>query len=275
MPIGSRMVSFSLLFLVALLSHETPGIVGAADSAPPHAFIQHHELFVQIVPEQHFLIVKDRLTLEVSQAPIRFSLAPALQIDRITLVHSSSGGAVSTHDVPFNFERGSSPELTQQVTFPSNAISAGSVTLGVHYPGVINDPPREPRHLRFVTPSETAGHIGAEGVYLSSETQWYLDVPDSISEYRLRVALPAGWTAVTQSKVRSSGACPADLCSKPDLVLTEWDPIQSAEALTLVANRFVAKTREWSSQGGQRLQLGAYLFPEDAQLADEYLDATA
>src|ERR1041385_191085 len=156
MPIGSRMVSFSLLFLVALLSHETPEIVCAADSAPPHAFIQHHELFVKNVPEQHFLIVKDRLTLEVSQVPIRFSLAPALQIDRITLVHSSSGGAVSTHDVPFNFERGSSPESAQQVTIPSNAIAAGSVTLDVHYHGVINDPPRDPRHLRFVTHSETA-----------------------------------------------------------------------------------------------------------------------
>ena len=149
------------------------------------------------------------------------------------------------------------------------------MTLTAYYHGTINDPPKEPRHLRFVTPSETAGHIGPEGLYLSSETQWYLDVPDSLAEYRLRVALPAGWTAVSQGKVRSIGACPSDLCSHQEVSLTEWEPIQPAEALTLVANRFVAKTREWSSPGGQRVQLGAYLFPEDAPLADEYLDATA
>ena len=31
------------------------------------------------------------------------------------------------------------------------------------YHGLIDDPPREPRHLRFVTPSETSGYIGPEG----------------------------------------------------------------------------------------------------------------
>jgi hypothetical protein len=129
--------------------------------------------------------------------------------------------------------------------------------------------------LRFVTPSETAGHIGPEGLYLSSESQWYLDIPESLSEYRLRVALPAGWTAVTQGKVRSVGSCPRELCSRADFTVTEWEPIQPTEALTLVANRFATKARDWTSRGGQRVQLGAYLFPEDAQLADEYLDATA
>ena len=126
-----------------------------------------------------------------------------------------------------------------------------------------------------MTPSETAGHIGPEGIYLSSETQWYLDVPESLSTYRLRVALPSGWTAVTQAKVRSSGSCPAGLCSNRELILTEWEPMQPTEALTLVANPFVAKTRNWSAKEGQQVQLGTYLFPEDAQLADEYLDATA
>jgi len=269
------MVSFSLLFLVALLSHETPGIVCAADSAPPHAFIQHHELFVQIVPEQHFLIVKDRLTLEVSQAPIRFSLAPALQIDRITLVHSSSGGAVSTHDVPFNFERGSSPESAQQVTIPSNAIAAGSVTLDVHYHGVINDPPRDPRHLRFVTPSETAGHIGPEGVYISSESHWYPDVSESLSTYTLLVAVPAGWTVVTQGKAGESRTCPVKFCLNDKMVMTEWTVTQPSEALTLVANTFVSTTRDWTAKTGQKIQLSTYLFPDDAHLAEEYLAATA
>jgi hypothetical protein len=112
----------------------------------------------------------------------------------------------------------------QHVDLSSNPLlGKGPATMTAYYHGTINDPPKEPRHLRFVTPSETAGHIGPEGIYLSSETQWYLDVPESLSAYRLRVALPSGWTAVTQAKVRSSDSCPAGLCSSRDLILTEWD----------------------------------------------------
>ena len=66
---------------------------------------------------------------------------------------------------------------------PSQAVAAGLVVLDMHYHGTINDPPRDPRHLRFVTPSETAGHIGPEGVYISSESAWYPDIPESLSTY--------------------------------------------------------------------------------------------
>src|SRR3954469_7993348 len=118
MPIGSRLVSVSCFVLVALLSQGAFGIAGAADQVPPQIAIRHHELFVQIVPEQHALVVKDRLTLEVSrpQTPIRFSLAPTLQIDHVTLVHTSAGSDTSIHDVPFELEHGSAPESAQQVT---------------------------------------------------------------------------------------------------------------------------------------------------------------
>ena len=163
MPIGSRIVTFPCLFLLALLSHGAFGIACAADPVLPRVVIRHHELFVQIVPEQHALIAKDRLTLEVPQQkpPIRFSLAPTLQIDRIVLVQESAGTESLIHDVPFELERGPTPESAQQIMIPPQVVAAGLVTLDVHYHGVINDPPRDPRHLRFVTPSETAGHIGA------------------------------------------------------------------------------------------------------------------
>src|SRR5512141_1288303 len=202
MPIGSRTISFPCLFLVALLLRQgAVGIARADESAWPRVVIRHHDLIAQIVPERHALIAKDRLTLEVPQkAPIRFSLAPTLLIDHIALVQESTGSESPIHDVPFEIERGSAPESPQQVTLPSQVVSAGLVTLDVHCHGIINDPPRDPRHLRFVTPSETAGHIGPEGVYISSESSWYPDVPESLSTYALRVAVPAGWTVVTQGK---------------------------------------------------------------------------
>ena len=268
------MIFSIFLFLIALHSHWASGIACAAD--PARIFIRHHELFVQIVPEQHALIAKDRLTLEVPQqkTPIRLSLAPTLQIDHVALVQESAGTESLVRDVPFELEHGVSPESVQQVIIPSQAVAAGLVTLDVHYHGTINDPPRDPRHLRFVTPSETAGHIGPEGVYVSSESAWYPDAPESLSTYALLVAVPAGWTAVTQGKAGESRACPVELCRDKSLVMTAWSVTQPSEALTLVANTFVASSRDWTAKTGQRIRLSTYLFPDDAHLAEEYLDAT-
>jgi aminopeptidase N len=277
MPIGNRIVSFPCWFLIVLLSHGALGVACAADLGLPRVAIRHHELFVQIVPDQHALIAKDRLTLEVpqSQAAIRFSLAPTLQIDHIALVQESAGTESLIHDVPFKLEHGSTPESVQEVSIPSQLVAAGLVTLDVHYHGIINDPPRDPRHLRFVTPSETAGYIGPEGVYVSSESHWYPDIPESLSTYALLVAVPTGWTVVTQGKSGESRVCPAGLCRNDQMVTTEWAVRQPSEALTLVANTFVTSFRDWTTKTGQRILLSTYLFPDDAPLAEEYLDATA
>lgn len=277
MPTRSRTVSFSCFFLLVLFSHSILGIASAAAQVTSHVAIKHHDLFVQIVPEQHLLIAKDRLTLEAPQPrlPIRFSLASTLQIDHMALVQESAGTEVLIHDLPFEREHGSAPESSQQITIPAGVLPAGLVTLEVHYHGLINDPPRDPRHLRFVTPSETAGHIGPEGVYVSSESRWYPDVPESLSTYKLLVAVPSGWTVVTQGKAGESRACPTGLCLNDQMVMTEWTVTQPSEAITLVANTFVATVRDWTSLTGQKIQLATYLFPDDAHLAEEYLDATA
>lgn len=126
---------------------------------------------------------------------------------------------------------------------------------------MINDPPRDPRHLRFVTPSETSGHIGEDGVYLSSETQWYPDLDGSLATFETTISVPEGWVAVSQGATQDQGR--------------HWTVDTRSEALTVVANRFVVKTRDWQSPSGQAIELATYLFPEDAALADEYLDASA
>lgn len=236
--------------------------------------ISRHDLFVQIDPERHALLAADRLTIEaIPGRPLRLSLAGTLHLDRLVLSQSTTDDI--GRDLPFQIEHEATAPFGQYITLPAALVTAGAMTLTAYYHGVIDDPPKEPRHLRFVTPSETAGHIGAEGVYLSSETQWYLDFPESLSRYRLRVALPSGWTAVTQGQRRSSAPCPAELCREAGLTLAEWETAEVSEALTLVANRFVETSREWSSSGGQSVRLATYLLPEDAGLADEYLDATA
>ena len=194
---------------------------------------------------------------------LAFSLAPALELERIEDVTRCQEPCESAPQVVFRRESGSGrTELPRVILLqPEGAAEDHRVRLRFSYRGVIDDPPRDPRHLRFVTPSETSGHIGPEGVYLSSESQWYPDLDESLATFDVRITVPEGWAAVTQGTAQSDPA--------------HWIVDTKSEALTVVANRFVVKTRPWKAQSGQDIVLATYLFPDDAALADEYLDASA
>lgn len=254
-----RLICFSLLTICLF---PAPAV---AESVAPPPTIEHHQLALELSPESHRLIATDRVTVE-GGAPgqeLAFSLAPTLLLERVEDLTHCQDPCEFAPSVPFARDRSSSQTQSQRILLkqPSANPTGGAIRLNFVYHGVIDDPPRDPRHLRFVTPSETAGHIGPEGVYLSSESQWYPDLDDSLATYDVRIALPDGWTAVTQ------GTSQADT--------SRWIVSTKSEALTVVANRFVVKTRNWKAQSGQAIQLATYLFPDDAALADEYLDASA
>lgn len=233
-----------------------------------------HDLSVELLPARHELKATDRMTLKALTATpkLSFLLNPAL---RVTDVQERS--EAGSRPLPFVTDpvgkkenAGQEGEGEQLVTIELNsAVTPGQIlTLEWNYEGTINEPPRESRHLRFVTPSETSGHIGNEGVYLSGETHWYPEIPGSLRTFRLKATTPEGWEIVTHGKQvgRTTGA---------QVVATEWEVAAKTEALTLVANRFVVKRRIWQDQSGRSVELATYLFPEDAPLADEYLEASA
>ncbi len=190
---------------------------------------------------------------------LTFSLHPSLRVKEIIRIGEPSS------PIAFRTEIGKDAETQEPVQWiefrvPQN--DRKELVLEWRYEGIIQDPPKEPRHLRFVTSSETSGHIGPEGVYLSGETRWYPDLAGSLPTFRVQVATPAGWEAVTHGRQISQR-------TESDRTVTGWDVTAPTEALTLVANRFVAARRLWKG-----IELATYLFPEDAALADEYLDAT-
>ncbi|MGA6827146.1 M1 family metallopeptidase [Nitrospira sp. NS4] len=268
MPFGRdvRSITTILCFFSVLL----PASAGRAGDAGNSSRIRHHDLVVTIDPDRHRLAATDRMVLQVDQAqqPV-FSLAKSLRVMEVVLVERE-------RSIPLPFRVVPAPDDSsfQLLGLSLPAAAAGDVTVEWRYEGLINDPPREPRHLRFVTPSETAGHIGPEGTYLSSESGWYPDLSGSLASYALAVEIPDGWTTVSQGR----GGARQD-CSRRDsggacVVRQTWES-GIAEALTLVAGRFAVKQREWRDGAGRPVSLATYLFPEDAALADEYLEATA
>jgi len=253
------------LFIVAVLGVDFCSAESARADSPPAplraAEILHHSLEVRLVPDRHELRVVDQMTVQASVDDVQeavFTLHGNLHVVLVVEQRTTGGIPLSVQAAPG--PAGAGQAVTVRFSRPLHEDE--TVDLMWQYQGAINEPPREPRHLRFVTPSETAGHIGPEGVYLSGETNWHPDLPGSLATFSVRVKTPGDWTAVTHGKqlartVQESAATAA------------WDVAARTEALTLVANRFMTKQREWKG-----IEVATYLFPDEAGLADEYLDAS-
>lgn len=259
----------AIIGLLCIAGIWAPGV--AASSISDRPVVLSHDLAVELRPSTHELIGRDQIDIQLPlrAAAVTFSISPTVKIDRILLrAHPAvSTATVSDTALSFTTEQVVRPP-EQRVTVALPGAHDGRVTLVWIYRGTIDDPPKEPRHLRFVTPSETAGHIGPEGVYLSSESQWYPDIEGSLSAYRLTALVPQGWSVVTQGEKTEE-------TTDGEHVSSTWVVSDRSEALTLVANRFAIKSRAWKSRNGQSIELATYFFPDNAGLADEYLDATS
>jgi len=227
------------------------------------AEILHHTLEVRLIPDRHELLAVDRMTVRALADDVQeavFTLHGNLHVVLVAGQGPAGILPLSFHAVPGTEPAGAGQAVTVRFSRPLQTDEA--VTLMWQYRGAINEPPREPRHLRFVTPSETAGHIGAEGIYLSGETLWYPDLPGSLPTFALRAKTPGEWTAVTHGRQLARMVQDA-------VAVADWEVAEKTEALTLVANRFVAKQRDWKG-----IEVATYLFPDEAHLADEYLEAS-
>lgn len=243
----------------------------AASPVEERPLILSHDLVVDLLPGTHELLATDEIVVDapIQAAGLAFTLAPTLHVESVAVVAPMGQGTPRPSDSTVTFTTELFAQQSRQRVFVTLPNAHGRrVTLAWKYRGPINDPPKEPRHLRFVTPSETAGHIGPEGVYLGGESQWYPDIDGSYSTYRITTQVPHGWTALTQGRKTESVTTGTGTSST-------WVVADRSEALTLVANRFTVKSRDWTGRDGQHVELATYFFPDNAHLADEYLDATA
>ncbi|MGH7251026.1 MAG: M1 family metallopeptidase [Nitrospiraceae bacterium] len=271
---------------LAAAADTSAGSASAGPSDGRTVELLSHELAVTLIPARHQILATDRITLKALTAQfqqVSFSLNRALRVTRIQQRRGADllplaftvqapgprPEGMGEREASLSGEEEQVQWVTVRVDAPAG--SDRTLTMDWSYEGVIHDPPREPRHLRFVTPSETAGHIGSEGVYLSGETHWYPDVLGARPIYLVRVTTPDGWEAVTQGRQRHKQVSGT---SGDRSVTADWEVAGRTEALTLVANRFVKASREWHPPAGDRIEVAAYLFPDDAHLADEYLEAS-
>ena len=60
--------------------------------------------------------------------------------------------------------------------------------------------PKRTDGLRFIRPDKTNGHIGPQGIYLTSETFWYPTWEQHLVTFDLTLTLPSNWQAITQGQ---------------------------------------------------------------------------
>ncbi len=228
--------------------------------APPTI---HHTLKVELTPETHRLTATDVLQLPKSlfnQTALSFSLNAHLTIDRVAI----NGQSVTVSKIPENHS--AKPTSTQwMIEYPSSSLTQSDAlpTLTIAYHGHIDESPTESEGLRFVRPDKTNGHIGPEGIYLTSETFWYPTWEQHLVTFDVVVTLPTDWQAITQGQETNQSV-------RGEQRTSQWSIHSPTEALTLAANHFVVQKQPWRD-----IQLGTYLFPDEASLAQQYLDATA
>ena len=220
--------------------------------------IRHHDLHVELRPESHTIMARDTIHLTGPAAQVlHVRLSPNLEIEEMLLVD----GPVLRweEDLPSAGNKGT---RVIAIRLPEAFPSPDEIRIQIAYRGRIQDAPAATPGLRFVRPDRTLGYIGEEGVYLTSETAWYPEIPGSLATFRVTAVVPAGWRAVTHGREVS-------FTEGETTAMSEWEVRARTEALTLSANRFVKRSSQWNG-----IEIATYLFPEDAHVADQYLEAT-
>ena len=255
--------------LAVLVLLHGPGCASLSPSIPtkpdaPAFRLLRHDMQVTLDPASHRMRGVDRVTIRAGDEDLR-EIIVTLNTSLVVAWVSREGTLLPFFPRPL--PPSSEPDARRAhqivVRLDRPAAAGGTFALDFDYAGEINDPPKEPRHLRFVTPSETSGHIGPEGVYIGPETYWYPDAPDSLATYRVMATTPTGWETIGQGALTAREV-------KPEGTRTTWEAATPGEGLTLAAGQYVVATRKSGPT-----EIATYFYPEEAALAEEYLKAAA
>ncbi len=224
-------------------------LFGAASPCLGAAPLLRHDLVVTLDPEGQRLTGTDTLKLRSHDGShVTFALTPEACIMAVSMDEKV---------IPFTFEGGG-----LDIPLPYH-VRQGEIRVVVSYEAFFRDVvPEDP--VDTEDPSYgVIGVISSEGTLLLPGAGWYPTIHESRSTFRLKVQAPAGYEAVTAGKRLARG-------TEAGVTTSVWDIKLPLQGLSLSAGRYVVGERD-----AQGTALYTYFFPEDAPLAEGYLEATA
>jgi aminopeptidase N len=227
---------------------------GEASASSPHFDynIQSHHLIVQIDPSRHLLKARDRLEINVKggrSQTLSFLLNPHLKVTRI--VDPRTGEPIHWSEANFSSHVNRLDISLEKVEEP--------LILSISYGGPIYDPVVKEKELRSVRGDQTSGLIGSEGVYLSSDTHWYPDKPDSMALFLIEGTIPDPFRIVTQGELVSEKL-------KEGTWRSKWMNGLPARSLTLIAGKYSVKSRK-----ADGIKISTYFFDEEDRFSEVFL----
>jgi len=266
-------------FFLFLLSISLLGAAPSSKNAGPinglegegQVELLHHDLAIELIPDQHLLKARDSLTL--------IALSSNLKEVSLYLNKNLTVRSVRFKDTlvrKFVVEETVLPQdenkhrLYQdyqntrliKITLPQKIKKGQRIQLEIYYQGEIFEAPKD-RSGTPISADNISGLIGEDGIFLSGESHWYPDLPNSLFTSNLTVEVPITWEVITQGI----------LVARSKLLqgtMTAWHSTVPADSLTIIASKYVVKTKKING-----VEISTYFYPEENNLAQEYLDAAA
>ena len=263
-----------LTWMGALLAAAAAAAVAPDSQIEPTLDIDHHDLKIVILPDEHRMECSDRVTfLTAQRSGYYFCLGDVFDVTRVRL----DGKRIKLKKVEIEFPEESNGAETEaekgrtkqslppnRVAYRLPTVSPGEHVLEIWYEGVVNDTLSVPEGSRSDIPSETKGLVDTSGSYLGGwRTGWYPDGRDDFARFSIRVTTPPGYEAVTEGKLAA-----VERSEKQTVI--DWEVSYPTQQVTLTAANYVVRHVE--SDG---VTLMAYFFPSEEDLIDTYLDASA
>ncbi len=249
--LSPRWLSFLALFL--LLAARAPAL--PVDGRVSHA------MAVSLDPASHRLAVTDtvRLSARPADGVVDFVLNGAF---RLTRSEPAAREVALGQDATFFGINGTSAENAGQVRVKRYRVSlpAGATTLAVSYEGVVDFGLSDAKEQYTRGFRETAGILGAEGVYLAGNGFWYPSFNRDLLEFTVDVEQPAGWHVVSQGNGTS----------RDDRGHARWESGGAMDEIYLVGGPL----HVFRDSAGA-VETLVYLHDRDEALAAKYLGATS
>ena len=226
------MLRYSSLILLLFIA-----LPAAAGELPPTV---HHQLQVALDPDRGSLRVRDSMRMPSAVSRISLRLHADLSLDLADSNASITGSMPVDAAVPVR-------QYTIQFTRPSQ-------TLTLEYTGKIFHELSSRADGYAGGRNSSPGLISPEGVFLSGSSYWYPRLADQLLSFSLSVALPDGWTSVSQGRETEAN---------------QWQESQPQDDIYLIAAPFHVYQKQTPVARAQ-----VFLIQKDAELATRYLEAT-
>jgi hypothetical protein len=233
---------------------------GQAVAAPVNGRVKHI-MAVTLDPATHKLTVTDRMQLAMRPADgvVDFVMNAAL---RVTHSEPAIREVPVGADARFFGINGTGDAAGRQAGMKrySATLATNQVALSVSYEGVIDFGLSDKKEEYTRGFRETAGILGAEGVYLAGSSCWYPSFNRELIEFELDVTQPAGWHVISQGNGTSQN----------DQGHARWGSGGAMDEIYLVGGPL----QVWRDTAGS-VETLVYLHDRDDALAAKYLGATA